>query len=211
MPWQGVQKGCSRAGRCPWVSVRPSHLPLHSHSAGSYGTRSDLRKTRQRSDPSGGRKRGERKPVYFSFCYFISLQWEQLKMSRINENNCWASVQVVKKEPQTLLSPTTKRCWHNKNSIFLCRNHLLNSLVLNITPCLLPLLPPCFKNKSHKKIISPPPCYIRCFLRSTVLSSTCDISLRFCLRWLLLKTQYDSPSPPKIMCFSGVGVKCQVR
>lgn len=104
--------------------------------------------------PAAGQRGDGEAPVYFSFCYFISLQWEQLRMSRINENNCWASVQVVNKEPQTLLSPTTKRCWHKKNSIFLCRNHLLNSLVLNRISCLLPLFPPPeFKNKSHKNII----------------------------------------------------------
>lgn len=134
----------------------PSCLAFHVCSDSLYSTRSDLHKTRQNSDTSGWGKRGERKPVYFSFCYFISLQWEQLKMSGINENNCWASVQVVNKEHQTLSSPSTKRCWHKKNSIFLCRNHLLNSLVLNRTPCLLPLH--CFdtlKNKSLTKIIFP--------------------------------------------------------
>lgn len=115
--------------------------------AGSYGTRSHLHKKRQNSDPNGWGKRGEGKPVYFSFCYFISLQWEQLKMSRINENNCWASVQVLNKEPQTLLSPATKRCWHKKNSIFLCRNHLLNSLVLHSAPCLLSLHFPTLQNQ----------------------------------------------------------------
>lgn len=153
----------------------PSCLTLHVCLAGLYGTRSDLQKTRQNSDPSGWGKRRERKPVYFSFCYFISLQWEQLKMLRINENNCWASVQVVNKEPQTLLSPTTKRCWHKKNSIFLCRNHLLNSLVLNSPPS----LPPHFKNTQKNSI---PPPYILCFLTCTVLSPTCDISLSLCLR-----------------------------
>lgn len=160
MTWQRQRReAVAEPGGAPecWEPIAattgcPSCLTLHICSASLYGTRSDLHKTRQNSDPSGWGKRGERKPVYFSFCYFISLQWEQLKMSRINENNCWASVQVVNKEPQTLLSPTTKRCWHRKNSIFLCRNHLLNSLVPNRTPCLLPLLfPPTLKTNHTKK------------------------------------------------------------
>lgn len=118
-------------------------------------------------------------------------------MSRINENNCWASVQVVNKEPQTLLSPTTKRCWHKKNSIFLCRNHLLNSLVLNRTPCLLPVhfTHALETNHSIKVELKKSYCNIRCFLTHTVSSFTCDISLRSCRKWQSLKIECDG-SPP---------------
>lgn len=122
-------------------------------------------------------------------------------MSRINENNCWASVQVVNKEPQTLLSPTTERCWHKKNSIFLCRNHLLNSLVLNRTHCLLLVHFIHALETSHsikvelKKKKSY--CNIRYFLTNIVLSFTCDISLRSCRKWQSLKIQCEGPPLPK--------------
>lgn len=141
---KAAQEGCSRAGRgtrAPWAPLcnhRLSVLPAFPSSL--YGTWSDLHKIRaQRPTWLGGENGEKRKTVYFSFCYFISLQWEQLKTSRINENNCWASIQVVNKEPWTLLSPKTKRCWHKKNSIFLHRNHFLNSLVLKRIPCFLPV------------------------------------------------------------------------
>lgn len=189
------------------TAARPSCLSLHT----LCGTRSELQRARHNSDPSGWGKRGERSPVYFSFCYFISLQWEQLRMSRISENNCWASVQVVNKEPQTLLSPTTKRCWHKKNSIFLCRNHLLNSLVLNRIPCLLPLLFPQNLKTNHTKIsYSSLICYIRCFLRNPAVLSPRDVSVRSCLRRPSLETQYEYPPPPsKIILWSWV--KCRDR
>lgn len=157
MTWQ---RQCRKAGAelggaagSPWPQPQPVVLPASPHTPCAAPHRAPETTTQQWPQWLG--KEGRKKPhLFFSFCYFISLQWEQLRMLRINENNCWATVQVVNKEPQTLLSPTTKRCWHKKNSIFLCRNHLLNSLVLNRIPCLLPLFfPPEFKNKSHKNII----------------------------------------------------------
>lgn len=166
----------------PWAQAQPVLVPLLHALCGTHREHS--------THPTGWANRAQRSPVSFSFCYFISLQWEQLRMSRINENNCWASVQVVNKEPQTLLSPTTKRCWHKKNSIFLCRNHSLNSLVLNRIPCLLPLLFPQNLKTNHTKIsYSPLICYIRCFLRNPVVLSPCDVSVRSCLRWHSLETQ----------------------
>lgn len=181
MTWQRqCRKVGGRAGGCSWeplatASACPCCLSLHC------------------GDPSAWAKRAQRSPVYFSFCYFISLQWEQLRMSRINENNCWASVQVVNKEPQTLLSPATERCWHKKNSIFLCRNHLLSSLVLKRIPCLVPLSPPQNLKTNHTKMSYSCLIYhIRCFLRNPAG----DVSVRSCLRWHSLETQYDYPPPP---------------
>lgn len=179
------------------LSVTTSCLSfLPPHSAGMAPREISIK---EHSDPRGWRgERGERKPIYFSFCYFISLQWVQLKTSRINENNCWASIQAVNKEPWALLSPKTKRCWHKRNSIFLHRNHLLNSLVLKRTPFFLPVhFTHTFKT-NHSVKVQLKSCVVLDVFWQAQSCHPCDINLRSCHKWQSLETQSKGPPPIKV-------------